>query len=161
VFETKDDSNIFIGVVTDALWRKFCELFGLDELWSDETLRENNARVLARERLLPPIRQLVKGFTRAELIEKLEGSGLPFAPIGRPEDMFEDEHLLASGALEPTLLPDGAETRLPAVPISLDGERPGRPATLPGPGADTDRLLADLGFDSERVQSLKASGAVA
>jgi crotonobetainyl-CoA:carnitine CoA-transferase CaiB-like acyl-CoA transferase len=133
VFETKDDSNIFIGVVTDALWRKFCELFGLDELWSDETLRENNARVLARERLLPPIRQLVKGFTRAELIEKLEGSGLPFAPIGRPEDMFEDEHLLASGALEPTLLPDGAETRLPAVPISLDGERPGRPATLPRP----------------------------
>ena len=161
VFETKDDSNIFIGVVTDALWRKFCELFGLDELWSDETLRENNARVLARERLLPPIRQLVKGFTRAELIEKLEGSGLPFAPIGRPEDMFEDEHLLASGALEPTLLPDGVETRLPGLPISLGGERPGRPATLPDPGADTDRLLADLGFDSERVQSLKASGAVA
>jgi crotonobetainyl-CoA:carnitine CoA-transferase CaiB-like acyl-CoA transferase len=161
VFETKDDSNIFIGVVTDALWRKFCELFGLDELWSDESLRENNARVLARERLLPPIRQLVKGFTRAELIEKLEGSGLPFAPIGRPEDMFEDEHLLASGALEPTLLPDGVETRLPGLPISLGGERPGRPATLPDPGADTDRLLADLGFDCERVQSLKASGAVA
>jgi crotonobetainyl-CoA:carnitine CoA-transferase CaiB-like acyl-CoA transferase len=161
VFETKDDSNIFIGVVTDALWRKFCELFGLDELWSDESLRENNARVLARERLLPPIRQLVKGFTRAELIEKLEGSGLPFAPIGRPEDMFEDEHLLASGALEPTLLPDGVETRLPGLPISLGGERPGRPATLPDPGADTDRLLADLGFDCERVQSLKASGAIA
>jgi crotonobetainyl-CoA:carnitine CoA-transferase CaiB-like acyl-CoA transferase len=161
VFETKDASNIFIGVVTDALWRKFCELFGLDELWSDESLRENNARVLARGRLLPPIRQLVKGFTRAELIEKLEASGLPFAPIGRPEDMFEDEHLLASGALEPTLLPDGVETRLPGLPISLGGERPGRPATLPGPGADTDRLLADVGFDCERVQSLKASGAVA
>ena len=161
VFETKDASNIFIGVVTDALWRKFCELFGLDELWSDESLRENNARVLARGRLLPPIRQLVKGFTRAELIEKLEASGLPFAPIGRPEDMFEDEHLLASGALEPTLLPDGVETRLPGLPISLGGERPGRPATLPDPGADTDRLLADVGFDCERVQSLKASGAVA
>ncbi|HZG47081.1 MAG TPA: CaiB/BaiF CoA-transferase family protein [Allosphingosinicella sp.] len=151
VFETKDASNIFIGVVTDALWRKFCELFGLDELWSDESLRENNARVLARGRLLPPIRQLVKGFTRAELIEKLEASGLPFAPIGRPEDMFEDEHLLASGALEPTLLPDGVETRLPGLPISLGGERPGRPATLPDPGADTDRLLADVGFDCERV----------
>src|SRR3546814_17808411 len=30
VFETKDDSAIFIGVVTDALWEKFCRLFGLE-----------------------------------------------------------------------------------------------------------------------------------
>ena len=161
VFETKDDSHIFIGVVTDALWQKFCTLFGLDDLWADQGLRENNARVLARDRLLPRIRELVRGFARAELIERLEGTGLPFAPIGRPEEMFDDPHLLASGALEPTMLTDGSETMLPALPISLGGERPGRPAKLPEPGADTDRLLADLGFDTARVEALKEAGAIA
>ena len=98
VFETRDDP-IFIGVVTDGLWEKFCKLFGLDDLWSDESIRINNARVQARDRILPRIRELIAGFTRAELIDRLEGTGLPFAPIGRPQDMFDDPHLLASGGL--------------------------------------------------------------
>ncbi|MEW4469067.1 CoA transferase, partial [Parasphingorhabdus sp. JC815] len=55
VFQTKDDP-IFIGVVTDALWQKFCELFNLDDLWADESIRENNNRVAARDRIMPQIR---------------------------------------------------------------------------------------------------------
>jgi crotonobetainyl-CoA:carnitine CoA-transferase CaiB-like acyl-CoA transferase len=134
VFETKDDP-VFIGVVTDALWQKFCALFGLDELWADESLRRNNDRVLARDRILPQIRALMATFTRAEVIAGLEGSGLPFAPIGRPEDMFDDPHL-AAGGLEQVTLPDGQETRLPALPIEMAGRRLGRAAALPAPGAD-------------------------
>ncbi|MET0247604.1 MAG: CoA transferase [Sphingomonas sp.] len=134
VFETRDDP-VFIGVVTDALWQKFCTLFGLDDLWADEGLRRNNDRVLARDRILPQIRTLIATFTRDEVIARLEGSGLPFAPIGRPEDMFDDPHL-AAGGLEQVTLPDGRETRLPALPIEMAGRRLGRAATLPEPGAD-------------------------
>jgi crotonobetainyl-CoA:carnitine CoA-transferase CaiB-like acyl-CoA transferase len=120
VFETKDEP-IFIGVVTDALWEKFCALFGLDDLWADESLLKNNDRVRARDRILPRIRALIGGLSRDEVIERLEGSGLPFAPIGRPEDLFEDPHLLASGGLERVDLPDGRETQLPTVPVMFHG----------------------------------------
>jgi crotonobetainyl-CoA:carnitine CoA-transferase CaiB-like acyl-CoA transferase len=130
VFETLDEP-IFVGVVTDGLWEKFCALFGLDALWADESLRRNNERVQARERILPQIRAMFARMTRSEAIAKLEGSGLPFAPIGRPEDMFDDPHLLASGGLQPVTLPDGRETMLPALPITLDGERPGGAFRLP------------------------------
>lgn len=139
VFETKDDP-VFIGVVTDALWEKFCKLFGLDDLWADESLRKNNERVLQRERILPQIRALIGGYTRAEVIERLEGTGLPFAPIGKPEDMFDDPHLIASGALEPVMLTDGTETHLPTIPIAFDGELVARPSTLPAAGADNDHM---------------------
>ena len=40
-----------------------------------------------------PIRALVGAMTRAEVVAKLEGSGLPFAPIGKPEEMFDDPQL--------------------------------------------------------------------
>ncbi|MCJ8155961.1 CaiB/BaiF CoA-transferase family protein [Sphingomonas sp. LaA6.9] len=143
VFETQDDP-VFIGVVTDALWEKFCKLFGLDELWADEGLRRNNERVLQRDRILPQIRALIANFTRAEVIERLEGTGLPFAPIGKPEDMFDDPHLNASGALEPVTLPDGRETRLPALPIAFDGQLAAAASALPQPGADTEAILAAL-----------------
>ena len=159
VFETRDDP-IFIGVVTDALWEKFCKLFGLDDLWADESIRANNARVQARDRILPRIRELIAGFTRAELIERLEGSGLPFAPIARPQDMFDDPHLNASGGLEPVTLADGTQTALPALPIMMGGRRPGTPSTLPEPGADTRGILAGLGYSEDRIEALFAGGAV-
>jgi crotonobetainyl-CoA:carnitine CoA-transferase CaiB-like acyl-CoA transferase len=159
VFETRDDP-VFIGVVTDSLWQKFCALFGLDDLWNDLTLRENNARVLARDRIIPHIRDMISIYTRAEIINKLEGSGLPFAPISRPEDLFDDPHLLASGGLEPVTLPDGRETILPRLPIEMDGQRVGNQPDIPVIGSDTNQLLAGLGYSSEEIAELSAKGIV-
>jgi crotonobetainyl-CoA:carnitine CoA-transferase CaiB-like acyl-CoA transferase len=159
VFETKD-LPIFIGVVTDSLWQKFCALFGLNALWGDLSLRENNARVAARDRIIPEIREIVSHFTRAEIIAKLEDSGLPFAPIARPEDMFDDPHLLASGGLEPVTLPDGHETMLPLLPIEMDGKRLGTSPTIPEVGADSDIILTALGYDKAAIIALRANGAV-
>jgi crotonobetainyl-CoA:carnitine CoA-transferase CaiB-like acyl-CoA transferase len=159
VFETKDDP-VFIGVVTDSLWKKFCDLFALDELWADQGLRENNARVVARDRIIPQIRQMIAGYSRADIIAKLEGSGLPFAPIARPEDMFDDPHLNASGGLEPVIFADGRETKLPLLPIEMDGKRLGSPPEIPEMGANSNGLLAQLGYSEEEITALKTAGAV-
>ncbi len=157
VFETADDKPVFIGVVTDSLWAKFCALFGLDALWADESLRTNNARVLARNRIMPEVRALVKQFTRDDVIARLDGTGLPFAPIGRPEDLFDDPHL----RLEEVTLDDGRATRLPGLPIEMEGLRPGSPGQLPNPGRDTRAVLAALGLDPATIDALFAAGAAA
>ncbi|WP_310532232.1 CaiB/BaiF CoA-transferase family protein [Novosphingobium sp.] len=158
VFETRDEP-VFIGVVTDALWKKFCELFALDDLWADESLRANNQRVLARDRILPQIREIVGAMTRDEVVAKLEGTGLPFAPIGKPEDMFDDPQL-AHGGLEPVTLDTGAQTYLPTIPLEMDGKRPGGDVTLPLPGADSRVVLTALGYPADKIDALLASGAV-
>jgi crotonobetainyl-CoA:carnitine CoA-transferase CaiB-like acyl-CoA transferase len=160
VFETKDDP-VFIGVVTDALWEKFCKLFALHDLWADESIRKNNDRVLARDRIMPQIRQLISGFTRTEVITKLEGTGLPFAPIGKPEELFDDPHLLASGGLEPVMLDDGTETQLPVIPITMNGARPSVENTLPKAGANSAEVLAEMGYSADDIAALISSGAVA
>ncbi|MEO1169161.1 MAG: CaiB/BaiF CoA-transferase family protein [Pseudomonadota bacterium] len=160
VFETADEP-VFIGVVTDALWEKFCALFGLDTLWAREELRENNARVEAREEIMPEIRTLMKNFTRDELIAKLDGTGLPFAPIGKPEELFDDPHLAASGGLQDVTLTDGRTVRLPVLPIDMAGARTGAPDTLPEPGDQSDDVLAGLGYSADQIAALKASGSAA
>ena len=158
VFETRDEP-VFIGVVTDALWEKFCRLFALDALWADETLRENNARVAARDRIIPEIRALIATMTRAEVIAKLDGSGLPFAPIGKPEDLFDDPHL-QHGGLEDVTLDNGTSVRLPTIPLEMGGERIGAPQELPKPGRDAREVLESIGYDEERIAALVAGGAV-
>jgi crotonobetainyl-CoA:carnitine CoA-transferase CaiB-like acyl-CoA transferase len=159
VFETRDEP-VFIGVVTDALWEKFCALFALDALWADMGLRKNNDRVMARDRIMPDIRALIAGFTRAEVIARLDGSGLPFAPIGRPEDMFDDPHLAASDGLEPVTLDSGEHTRLPTIPLTMNGARPSAANALPKAGAQSRAILTKLGYSDSEIDALLTSGAV-
>ncbi|MFY7835403.1 MAG: CaiB/BaiF CoA transferase family protein [Novosphingobium sp.] len=158
VFETADEP-VFIGVVSDSLWEKFCALFALDDLWAEQDLRTNNARVLARDRIMPQVRALMATMTRDQIVTKLEGTGLPFAPIGRPEDMFDDPQL-ANGGLEDVTLDNGKETRLPTIPLEMGGKRPGAPVTLPQPGADGRAILQKLGYPADRIADLIGQGAV-
>ena len=158
VFETKTDP-VFIGVVADALWEKFCKLFALDDLWADESLRENNERVKSRDRILPQIREMIGAMTAEEVIGKLDGSGLPFAPIGKPQDMFDDPHL-AVGGLEDVMLDDGTPVRLPTIPLQMDGKRIGAPRKMPLAGEDARAVLAGLGYDEGRIEALIGAGAV-
>jgi crotonobetainyl-CoA:carnitine CoA-transferase CaiB-like acyl-CoA transferase len=154
VFETQDGEQVFVGVVSDSLWEKFCAAFDLTKLGADPRYRTNSQRVQARDTLLPQVRELFKGYTRAALVAKLESTGLPFAPIGRPEDLFDDPHLAASGGLGEVTLPDGTRTQLPLLPVELDGQRPTQGGELPGIGAHTREVLEALGVSSDQFATL-------
>jgi crotonobetainyl-CoA:carnitine CoA-transferase CaiB-like acyl-CoA transferase len=160
VFETQDDEQVFVGVVSDSLWQKFCAAFGLAELGADPRYTTNAQRVQARDALLPQVRALFKGYTKAALVDKLERTGLPFAPIGKPEDMFDDPHLLASGGLGDVTLLDGTRTRLPLLPVELDGHRPTQGGDLPRIGAHTREVLRGLGVADAEIDALAAIGAI-
>jgi len=152
VFETRDAKQVFVGVVSDAQWLTFCTAFELAGLAANPEYRTNRQRVLAREVLLPLVRSRLMTFELARLIELLDGSGLPFAPIGRPEDLFLDPHLLAGNGLAATTLPDGRITRLPTLPIELSGQRPSSNGRLPAIGEHTDEILRELGMAEESIR---------
>jgi crotonobetainyl-CoA:carnitine CoA-transferase CaiB-like acyl-CoA transferase len=161
VFDTAQaDEQLFVGVVSDAQWVAFCAAFGLDALGSDERFVKNNQRVLARDEILPQIRALFAAMSRADLIARLETIGLPFAPIARPEDLFDDAHLNAGGLIDLTL-PDGRATKLPGLPVEIDGARLGLRHDIPRIGADSDAVLAELGYAAPAIAALRASGGVA
>lgn len=161
VFDTAvPDEQLFVGVVSDAQWVAFCAAFGLDALGADPRFARNNQRVLARDEIVPQIRALFGAMPRAELIAKVEAIGLPFAPIARPEDLFDDAHLNAGGLIELTL-PDGRTTKLPGLPVELDGARLELQRDIPRIGADSDAVLAELGYGAPAIAELRANGGVA
>ena len=165
VFTVKNDEQIFLAAVSDAQWITFCDAFGFADLKADPALRTNNDRVRLRPTLLVDLRSRLANYTAAELTAIFEAKGLPFAPIVRPEDLFDDEHLIATGGLADVKLPDGeragqtAQTTL--FPFTMDGERLGVRLNPPTTGEHTVSLLEGLGLDASRIESLKASGAVA
>jgi len=165
VFTVKNGEQIFLAAVSDAQWKTFCDALGFDDLKADPALRTNNDRVRLRPTLLADLRERLAGRSAAELSAIFEASGLPFAPITRPEDLYDDPHLKATGGLADIRLPDGeragemAQTTL--FPITLGGERLGVRLHPPTLGEHTRELLAELGYAREQVDALHAESAVA
>jgi crotonobetainyl-CoA:carnitine CoA-transferase CaiB-like acyl-CoA transferase len=160
-FQTSDGEMVFVGVVTDTQWKVFCEAFGLDELLADPALKTNPQRVEERPRIIPVVTALFAGMTKPELLAKCEELGLPFAPITKPEDLFEDPHLNASGGLTDITLMNGTRTRVPVLPIEMDGRRFGTRLDLPKVGEHTCGVLADLGYDRDSIAGLVEQKVVA
>ena len=158
VFETSDGGQVFVGVVTDTAWPAFCIAFGLDGLAADASLATKQQRVAERGRTIPVIAAALRHYSKADLMEKCEALGLPFAPIGKPADLFDDPHLNASGGLVPLTLPGGRSVKLPALPISLDGERPTLRHDLSAPGTHNAEIAAELGLSEAEVAGLREKG---
>ena len=156
IFETADDDSLFVGVVSDSQWAQFCDAFGLDDLGSDPDLAKNAGRVAARETLLPRVREVFKSYSKVDLMAKLEHTGLPFAPIAQPSDLFDDPHLSHAGGLLEVELEDGTKARLPALPIEMDGKRPGLRRDLPKIGEHTTEILREAGYSDDELTRMAA-----
>jgi crotonobetainyl-CoA:carnitine CoA-transferase CaiB-like acyl-CoA transferase len=161
VFVSKDEQQIFIGVVTDTQWEKFCRVFDQPAWFADERLRTNNLRCESRPWFIPEVGKLFARYTKAELIDICERTDLPYAPITKPEELFDDPHLKASGALLPTRTPDGKETVIPALPLEMDGQRFKNRIDVPRFGEHTRPLLRELGYQDAEIDRLAADGVVA
>lgn len=158
VFDVKNDEKVFVGVVSDGQWKKFCEAFKLEDWAQDEALAQNNNRVEQREVIIPRLRELFSKYEQAELMDLLETIGLPFAPIARPEDLFDDPHLNAQGGLLNIELPDGTPIKLPALPVQMGDSRLGLHRSPPKPGEHTKEILQSLGLSETDVSSMLISG---
>ena len=165
VFTVKDGEQIFLAAVSDAQWLTFCDVLGFADLKVNPEFASNNDRVRARSSLLPLLRSRLASRSAAELATLLEEHKLPFAPIRKPEELFDDEHLKATGGLADITLPDGVragQTVLTTLlPFTMDGQRLGVRLQPPTLGQHTVELLTALGYSADAVAALRASHTVA
>ena len=165
VFTVKDGEQIFLSAVSDAQWAVFCDALGFADLKADVRYATNNERVTLRPELMPILRERLAHRSAAELAALFERVGLPFAPIRKPEELFDDEHLNATGGLAEITLPDGARAgetaRSTLFPFTMDGQRLGVRLQPPHQGEHTTELLAALGYDAAAIEALRAQRAVA
>ena len=164
VFTVKDGEQIFLAAVSDAQWQTFCTALGFDDLKCDAAMATNNQRVEVRPALLKDLAARLATRSAAELSSLMEKAGLPFAPIRKPEDLFDDEHLLATGGLADVRLPDGPKAgqtvKTTLFPITLQGQRLGVRLHPPSLGEHTQELLSGLGYSAGAIESLRLQAAV-
>ena len=165
VFTVKDGEQIFLAAVSDAQWQVFCDILGLADLKADPHLATNNDRVKARPELLATLRERLAPRNAAELAGLFERAGLPFAPIRRPEDLYDDPHLRATGGLADVVLPDGPKAgqtvKTTLFPVTMGGQRLGVRLQPPRLGEHTQALLQGLGYGDDDIEALRKQALIA
>ncbi|MEM9524509.1 MAG: CaiB/BaiF CoA-transferase family protein [Pseudomonadota bacterium] len=160
VFDCLHDVQVFVGVVSDTQWKIFCEHFGLPEYLNDPALKTNPQRCHARDEFLPRIRTIIGAMSQQEVMAKCEKLGLPYAPISRPQDLYDDPHLVQSNGLIPLTLPDDRTAAAPALPFTLDDWRPGKRLDIPRQGEHTRQIAEQIGLSDREITDLETNGVI-
>jgi crotonobetainyl-CoA:carnitine CoA-transferase CaiB-like acyl-CoA transferase len=159
-FEVKGGDLVFVGITSDRHWKRFCETFGLAELGVDARLATNNDRVSQRSWLVPEIQKHFKTLTKGELFRLCEEAGIPFSPIAKPEELFDDPQLNEGGGLVETTLPGGIKTKLPRIPIRIGPYDFGLRNDPPDVGQDGQELLESIGLSRAEIEELRRENIV-
>ena len=160
LFRTADDEMVFIGIINDQHWQRFCDALGLDTLAADASLATNDGRVERRQGLIAHLEEVLAGMSKADIVAGCEEARVPFAPVGRPEHLFDDPHLNESGGLVETTLPDGRTTKLPKIPMRMDGHDFDLRNEPPRAGEGSAEFLEAAGFSEDEIRTLVESGTI-
>ena len=160
IFNTADAQQVFVGIISEKHWVKFCEAFNMQNWLADIRLQTNNQRIAERAWFLPAVENLLLQFTKTDIENRCQNAGIPFAPIATPEDLFNDPQLNQGGSLLPTTLPNGTQTKLPKFPLEFNNVQQSVRQHPPQIGEHTTEILQNLGLNTSEIDLLKSQNII-
>ncbi len=146
-------------VQEEKLWPRLCDVVGRPDLLTDgrfAVLADRRANAAALFAILDPVFRS-KPWSHWE--PRLREKDITFGVIAALSDIPHDRQLQAAGIVVPSA--DPAVGRTIASPIWVEGVEKGVPGRAPALGEHTDEILAEAGYDAERIAALRKAGAVA
>ena len=157
-FTTSDSKTIFIAITSDNHWHAFCKEYQLDALLSDPSLKTNTQRAAQHDRLAPVVNDIVKARTYANMAEVMERLKIPFAPLAKPADLFDDPHLNQGGHMLDLHFVNGKRANIPGLPLEMGAHDMSVRMQPPLKGEHTRDVLADLGYSAAEIDAWVADG---
>lgn len=161
IYTTSDHQQVFIGIISEKHWKRFCDVFQRQDWLNDERLQTNNQRVEAKEWFQPEVEKMIAGYSLQEVLHKCDQAEITYAPIATTEDLFTDVHLNRSGALLDVQLTNGANARLPKTPIGYEDADITLRLQPPRVGEHTEAVLTNLGLSAAEINQLKEKNIIA
>jgi len=139
---------IVIGAGNDKLFGLLAGALGHPEWATDPRFRGNPDRVKHRDELNGLIQAILRNDTSEAWQERIEGAGVPCAPLQTVDQVVAHPQTAALGMLQPS--PDGS-IALMGPPISFDGKRPAFRRMPPTLGQHTEEILGPYGAPSKKA----------
>jgi formyl-CoA transferase len=153
------DGQVYLVAALDRHWRVLARLIGRPELARAPGFATNDERRDNRDAVNQAIAQWCRPRKADDVVAELESHGLAGARVRSFAESAADPHVRARGMLQETVLSNG--TRAPITgPAAKFARTPTSVRTgAPVAGADTERVLLDIGLRPEEIDALRAAGA--
>jgi len=154
------DGEVALAPSQEQSYQRLVDALAMPELRQDPRFATNELRVRHRAAINAAIEARLMTHSTAHWIEALNGAGVPCGRIMSLGEVFADPQVIAQNMVVTQPHPGHGDVRMLGFPIKF-AEAPcalRRPA--PEIGADTDRVLAELGYSADEIIRLRASGAV-
>lgn len=153
VYETKDGKWISVGSIEPYFWENLCRALGREDF-----IPHQHATGEKREEIFAAFREQFKTKTRDEWFRILTETDICAAPVYSLDEALADPHNRHRGMVVEVEHPTLGAVRQVGVAPKLSAT-PGRVRrTAPVRGADTDAVLAELGYGPEQVAQLREAG---
>ncbi|MHC1761270.1 MAG: CaiB/BaiF CoA transferase family protein [Negativicutes bacterium] len=156
------DGWVVIAVGNDAVWKRFCQVIGREELIDRPEFQKNPDRVKNNHALNAIVTEWTGQRTVAEIVDLLLANSVPSAPINNVEQLINDPHIAGAREMFVDMLnPDGNPMKVVACPIKFSETKASVRTTAPNLGEHTDEVLKQLvGLDEKQISALKKAGAL-
>jgi formyl-CoA transferase len=155
-FHTKDDAYIMVGVTSEKMWEKFCQIMGIPEFKSDPRFNENKKRVLNRDQLVPLLEEKIAARDSDDWISAFRAVGIPCGRVNTMDRVFSHPQIRPRNMVVELDHPTAQKVKLVGVPVKYS-ETPGS-VRLPPPllGQHTDAILSELlGYSREEIDTFR------
>jgi crotonobetainyl-CoA:carnitine CoA-transferase CaiB-like acyl-CoA transferase len=159
VFQAQD-GPVFVGITSEPHWVRFCATFPVDDLRNNPALATNDDRVRERELIIGRLQEVFGALPVEQILRRCRANHIPCAPVARPDELFDDAQLNATGTMLDIAVTDETRARLPGLPIRMGSRALPLRCQAPRIGEHTGEVLRELGMDEEEIASLAACDAV-
>jgi formyl-CoA transferase len=151
---------LILGVGSDNIWAKFCELANLTHLRDDPRFYTNAERVRHRAALLPLVTEAMQTRPAAEWLARLTAAGIPCGPIRNVSQALADPQVAARGTIVELEHPLLGPLKSLATPIHMSATGLSYRHHPPQLGEQTGQILAELGYETAEIERFRAAGVV-
>jgi alpha-methylacyl-CoA racemase len=155
VYRCGDGCDVTVAATEPKTWAALCAGLGTDDLLDHRLGADDEGPVITR---------LTEVFATRPAAAWVADPGLAggVGPVNEPADLLDDPQVTGRGSL---VALSGSGARVLANPIRFDGatgdEASHARTDPPALGADTDAVLAEAGFATDEIASLRTAGAIA
>ena len=160
-YRTKDDRWIAICCLqASRYWPDLCRALGRADLAADERFSTAEGLQTHAGEVVKLLEEEFASRTETDWHAKLDDFQGQWAPVQDPLSVVSDRQAAANGYTMPTKSSDGSEDLLVVQPPVQFNEQPVSTAPAPGFNEHGDEILAELGYDPDRILDLKLNSAI-